>query len=180
MNVRENELHERIKTLRLKNGYTQQQLADILGIDKSTYAHYEAGRRTPNIEKLKKLAEFYGMQDELLGATLPIVTKVEYPVDMLETFERELNAANRMIQSSTTTELIALYRNLNEKFAPIWEVKSEALSLPDISVIPFEQYVGQAVQKVYLDKRGEYLINKYLHIQEKIFDAIQNGNDIGI
>ena len=174
INMKQNELHERIKDLRLKNGYTQQQVADILGIDKSTYAHYEAGRRTPNIEKLKKLAEFYGMQDEFLGAKLPIVTKVEYSAGMLDAFERELNAANRMIQSGTTMELIALYRKLNEKFEPIWKVKAEALSLPDISRIPFEQYVGQTVQEVYLDRRGEYLINKYLNIQKKIFDAIQN------
>ena len=32
---------EKIKILRAKNGYTQKQVADLLGLDRSTYSYYE-------------------------------------------------------------------------------------------------------------------------------------------
>jgi transcriptional regulator with XRE-family HTH domain len=48
-----------IKTLRIKFKKTQQDIADVLGIDVSTYNKYENGRRKLGNEILSKLAEFY-------------------------------------------------------------------------------------------------------------------------
>ena len=61
------DFHIILKNLRKKNRKTQADLAALLQIDQSTYAHYESGRRTPDIEKLKKLACYYGLRDEILG-----------------------------------------------------------------------------------------------------------------
>lgn len=61
------DFHIILKNLRKKNRKTQAELAALLQIDQSTYAHYESGRRTPDIEKLKKLACYYGLRDEILG-----------------------------------------------------------------------------------------------------------------
>lgn len=69
------ELHAIIKRLRIEKGYTQKYVAEYLGVDVSTYAHYELARRTPDIKKLRMLAELYGLTDELLGAKLPIVAQ---------------------------------------------------------------------------------------------------------
>ena len=60
-------LNEYLRKIRTENGFTQKQLSDYLGVDVTTYAHYELGSRSPNYEKLQKIAEFYGMDDELLG-----------------------------------------------------------------------------------------------------------------
>lgn len=60
-------LAHRLKALREEAGYTQQILADYLEIDKSTYAHYESGRRSPDVERLCRLAAYYNLTDELLG-----------------------------------------------------------------------------------------------------------------
>lgn len=59
----------RIKALRQEAGYTQQIVADYLDIDKTTYAHYESGRRSPDVERLCRLAAYYNLTDELLGIT---------------------------------------------------------------------------------------------------------------
>ena len=48
-----------IRTFRIKSKKTQQDIADVLGIDVSTYNKYENGRRKPGNEILSKLAEFY-------------------------------------------------------------------------------------------------------------------------
>jgi len=52
-------MHEIIRSLRKERGLTQQQVADHLGIDRSTYAYYESGRTRLNIDVVVKLAHFY-------------------------------------------------------------------------------------------------------------------------
>lgn len=63
------EFHEQLKELRKMKGVTQTEVARILGVEQSTYAHYESGRRTPDLDRLKRLAEYYRLTDELLGVT---------------------------------------------------------------------------------------------------------------
>lgn len=62
------ELKDTLKELR-KNGHlSQQQVADILQINRSTYAYYETGKSKPKLSTLKKLAAIYGISiDSLLG-----------------------------------------------------------------------------------------------------------------
>lgn len=57
----------RLRDYRIESGATQLEIARSIGVDKSTYAHYETGRRTPDIERLMKIAEFLKLNDELLG-----------------------------------------------------------------------------------------------------------------
>ena len=52
-------MHEIIRKLRKERGLTQQQVAEHLGIDRSTYAYYESGRTRTNIDVIIKLAQFY-------------------------------------------------------------------------------------------------------------------------
>ena len=52
-------MHEIIRKLRKDKGLTQQQVADHLGIDRSTYAYYESGRSKLNVDVIVKLAHFY-------------------------------------------------------------------------------------------------------------------------
>ena len=51
-----------IKQLRESNGFTQQQLADYLGIGRVTLTHYETGQRKPPLPLLEKLATLYGLE----------------------------------------------------------------------------------------------------------------------
>lgn len=49
-------------------GYKQQQVADAIGVSRATYANYECGRRSPDIEGVIRLAAFYRISlDELVG-----------------------------------------------------------------------------------------------------------------
>lgn len=50
-----------IKDFRLKSGYTQQELADKVGITKAAISKYEKGQRQPRLEMLKKIAEVLGV-----------------------------------------------------------------------------------------------------------------------
>ncbi len=68
---------ERLKNLRLSKGISQKRIAEILGIDRTTYLKYENGSSNPNISRLTELANFFNATpDYLLGegeATSPII-----------------------------------------------------------------------------------------------------------
>lgn len=55
------ELHDKLKMLRLRHYYTQQEIADKLGVTRSTISNFEIGRRKPEIDMLEKLAAIYGV-----------------------------------------------------------------------------------------------------------------------
>ena len=73
---------ENIRNLRLDNGYTQKQIAEMLGISQNTYSQYEIGVLNYPVDALIKLADFYQVSvDYLLGRT---AQKVPYPKNNAE------------------------------------------------------------------------------------------------
>lgn len=49
----------KIKKFREDIGYTQQQVAEFLNIDRSTYAYYESGKTTPDLKTIENLSEIF-------------------------------------------------------------------------------------------------------------------------
>ena len=52
-------ISEKNKILRTKSGVTQQHIASILGVDRSTYTYYELGKTIPNWPMIKKIAKIF-------------------------------------------------------------------------------------------------------------------------
>ena len=64
-----NSLAKRLKMLRESRKLRLQDIAEVLGIPKTTYAHYEKEESEPKISSIVKLSQFYGISvDWLLGA----------------------------------------------------------------------------------------------------------------
>jgi transcriptional regulator with XRE-family HTH domain len=60
----------RLKTLRKEKDRTQEDMAKLLNIRRSTYGEYERGKIVPPIDKLKVLADYFGVSvDYLMGNT---------------------------------------------------------------------------------------------------------------
>ena len=56
-----------LKVLRKRKGVSQQELADLLGVTRAAYSHYETGRRVPDAQSIKKLADYFDVSaDEIL------------------------------------------------------------------------------------------------------------------
>ncbi len=58
----------RIRELRIKSGYNQKEFAAILNVAPNTYNQWETGKREPDYEMLKKIADYFNVSvDYLLG-----------------------------------------------------------------------------------------------------------------
>ncbi len=60
---------EQLKKARLNMNYTQQEVADLMGITKSTYCGYETGKRQPDVAKIKQLATILNTSGDILLET---------------------------------------------------------------------------------------------------------------
>ncbi len=64
------EFSRRLKELRIENGFTQQSIAEKLGIKQQSYARYEIGSGEPSLQTLVYITKIFGVtSDYLLGIT---------------------------------------------------------------------------------------------------------------
>lgn len=55
-----------LKQNRLSNGWTQQYVADYLGITKATYSNIETGKRNPSLDLALRIQKMFGTSIENL------------------------------------------------------------------------------------------------------------------
>lgn len=72
-------LRENLIMLRNINGFSQEQVAEKIGISRQAYAKWESGKTVPDIEKCSLLAEVYGVTIDSLIKTSKFEGKVVPP-----------------------------------------------------------------------------------------------------
>lgn len=98
---------ERIKELRKKSRYTQTELANLLGVTKSTIAAYENGSRLPSYDVLVKMARVFKISIDslLLNRSDSVIEVSGLNVDQIEIIEklvvsfREHNLMQRLLNN---------------------------------------------------------------------------------
>lgn len=87
-------LGRRMKDKRKSLGYTQKEVADRIGIARTTYAMYESESRDPDTKTLENLADFYGVStDYLLGRDVPEWASTEDVFELQTLLENNVNMA---------------------------------------------------------------------------------------
>lgn len=98
---------DRLKEARLKQGYTQEQIAEKIGIAKSTFTGYEKGNSEPNMLTVSKIMDILHIdanflyQDEM-GSNYPM--KVSYDEYQHIKKYRELDSHGRKMVDFTLNE----------------------------------------------------------------------------
>lgn len=83
---------ERLVSLRKKNGLTQDELAEALGMSRQAVSRWEMGASRPSMDKLQQLSELYDVSaDYLINGGAP---RPERPVAVMERPAPEKPAAN--------------------------------------------------------------------------------------
>lgn len=62
-------LKDNLMMLRRLKGYSQEQIAETIGISRQAYAKWESGVTVPDVDKAAKLAAFYGTTVDALMKT---------------------------------------------------------------------------------------------------------------
>lgn len=85
---------DRLKNMRVKNGYTQEAFAEILGTDKKAISRWESGTFTPNADTLVRIAQTLDVStDFLLGLSDDPMPHMR--IDNMSDDERRVVAAMR-------------------------------------------------------------------------------------
>lgn len=95
--------HFRIRELRVSRKLSQQELADLLKISKSSVNMYERGEREPGLDLIEAIADFFNVDlDYLMG-------KSDNPQKYL------ISSTKDATLTTDETKLLDLYRNFNDE-----------------------------------------------------------------
>ena len=108
-------IDERLRELRIKSGYTQNQIAKILNIDRSTYSYYEIGKTTPDISNLMTLAKIFNISISELLADEPGPYIIADSGAKTDYIRGKKNSSHIYELSQTEKELVGLFRASSEE-----------------------------------------------------------------
>lgn len=110
---RRQESGKRLKKARIDARYSQQQVADLLEVDRSTIGKWERGTPTPSVDDYLKMAELYSVNAIYLTAIDVVPTQKDYEKieSGLSQLEREANVLGSM-QLSKDQSLLLLRSSL--------------------------------------------------------------------
>ncbi len=94
-------LSTNLPILRRLCGFTQQGVADILNINRTTYTKYESGSSEPNLDTLIKIAQIYGV-------SLDTLAKVRLDVDFAE---KAIDQSPEL--SGDELKMVIMFRSMN-------------------------------------------------------------------
>lgn len=158
--------HDMLKRLRKEKGLTQDEVAQRIGVSRTSYLKYEKGTHEPDFDTLKKIAELFSVDcNHLIGSTghsvkkIPILGSVQagVPTEACEYIEGYEEIPGELAQ---TGSYIAL------------RVKGDSMSpriLPgDIVIVRLQQDVESGETAVVIVDGGEATVKKVLKYPDGI------------
>lgn len=107
---------DNLRQLRRACGFSQEDVANVLGVDRSAYSYYESGKTEPSITNLVKIARMYRVSTDTLvdnegfAATLCVDNEQVPETNMPVVILRNLKQC-----SNDERTLIALFRTMENK-----------------------------------------------------------------
>ena len=126
-----NMISKRLRQIRVEHKLTQQNIADVLGIDRTTYTFYETGVSKPSLVTLAKLADIYNVTvGYLLGVeeNNPKLKRIpkDYgancklesndPISLLSRDERQILMCYRVLSEQGKKEAAQVMKEFTKKY----------------------------------------------------------------
>lgn len=103
---------ENLKAARIAANKTQKDVADAIGVAKSTYSQYEAGKREPGIIGIKKIAKYLNISpDALIGTDYQELWLTAEDTALVVVF-KDLNADGRRKVREYANDIYLRYKNV--------------------------------------------------------------------
>lgn len=153
------EINSQLKYFRQRDGFTQKQVADAIGIDKTTYAHYESGRRVPNAKIWVKLSEVLGFP------VFPAQIQIVYPEGLLDKFEKCI--ADNGKPTGNFRKNNECYMEISSVLSEIHKINEKSM---DVSDLPLDKIAQTPINimNVAFDARAERLTRKAFKCMEEL------------
>ena len=163
------DITNKVVILRDRTGMKQEEVAEALGISKSSYCRKERGETKFTIEEFSKLLEIFQVAySDFYDIEFPIMHKEIVPVDLLEKLQIALER-NSTVSSDWNTNR-EQYNNIQRALKPIMDKRYEAFDFPDINtenILP-----GTNLKVVQLDTCAEHLVTQAFIVQSRLAHAI--------
>ncbi len=164
---------ENLRILRKEKDYSQEYLAEKLGVTRQTISKWENGTAMPDLKKLIELADFFEVSmDDLLGLDYKTINP-ESNIDSGSC--NDYNEAEAILANRYTNELIHSAHNQIDSKTKVLSIFLAVVSIAFvISVISFSGKIGS------LENQINGLNASYAYLQERInSDGSQNydGDD---
>ena len=76
-----NKYIQQIKKLRLEKGFSQDQIAKVIGVSRPTYTAIESAKQELSADEIQRLAKFYSISvDEILSGVTPDIQKYKHMI----------------------------------------------------------------------------------------------------
>lgn len=132
---------KKLRILRSRAGLTQQEIADLLHMDRSTYAYYESDTTHPRVETLQQLAHVFGVPITALLSEDIAMPQVHSPHKRFPPASaQEVDARKPSAPSTATTYL------------PVNSLEQQLLKLFRLSDEPARNRVLQFLWQKYLNR----------------------------
>lgn len=133
--MQNNLLAKRLKELRKAHGYTQDYVAEFLGLVRQTYSHYETGKRSPSPEILFKLAGLYSISvDDLMQLTITLDRNIYYDAPAPTQSSKDLEEFLNFLNNPKNEKKYKLFSNLEKELLFYFEQLSESDKLEIIEI----------------------------------------------
>lgn len=107
---------ESLKRVRLEHNFKQKDIADALGIDRTTYSYYESGRTKPSVKTLCILSKIYNVtigyligkeaNNPELRVRANYVSSEADPIALLKEKEQQLLMFYRILDEGSKEEIL--------------------------------------------------------------------------
>ena len=104
---------ENLKKLRRSKNLTQKELAEVIGVDRTTYVKYESGDSEPSFEKLIKLADFFEVSLDYLFGREPGKKELQKDEETILLKYRQMDEPDRAKLQERSDAILE-----NEKYSP--------------------------------------------------------------
>lgn len=120
-------LNENLKRLRKSCGFRQEEVAKVLGVDRSAYSYYESGKTEPSVKNLIKIARMFKVDVDVLVGNSEYATALALNNEPADEYDSELCADVEALSKCTSQEriLVAMLRQAQDKDAFISAVKAQ-------------------------------------------------------
>ncbi len=122
-------LSDNLKLYRRACGFNQEDVAKVLGIDRSAYSYYESGKTEPNVKNLIKIANMFKIDVDTLVGNEERSKVVRVATKAAEYNEGQFSELEKMGKCSAEERaLIAWFRQFDDKEAVMDMLKQRFIS----------------------------------------------------